>query len=463
MRAGTAAPRGASDAVPGEETGYSGPMATLHDPAVLAARRTRYLQLLGDDAALLVAPTHHHRNADTEYRYRQSSDLMYLTGWEDPEVVALFRPHSEQPFVLFVQPKDPEREVWTGIREGVVGARERYGADAAYPIHELAARLPALLFGYGTLHYRPGEDAVMDRTVFSAVRGMAKPAARNGGEIPWRYVEPGRLVGELRLRKEPGELALLREAARISAEAHVLAMRAGRGGVYEYELEAIIDGHFRRSGGNGPGYTTIVGGGKNACILHYVTNREALRPGELCLVDAGCEFQYYTADITRVFPVDGRFTGAQRELYEVVYAAERAAIDAARVGRPYRDLHDIAVRRLVEGMVALDILQGDVDDNIHRETFKRYYMHATGHWLGMDVHDAGAYWHGFSSRTMESGMVTTVEPGLYIPPDDTQAPEAFRGLGIRIEDDVHVTDGGPEVLTAACPSTLADVEAACRG
>lgn len=447
----------------GRAAGYTGVMSTHLDPAALAARRARYLQLLGDDAALLVAPAHHHRNADTEYRYRQSSDLVYLTGWEDPEAVALFRPKSEQPFVLFVQPKDPEREVWTGIREGVAGARERYGADAAFPIHELASRLPALLFGYGTLHFRPGEDPAMDRTVFGAVRGMAKPAARNGGEIPWRYVEPGRLVGELRLRKEPGELARLREAARISAEAHRMAMRAGRAGVFEYEIEAIIDGHFRRQGGNGPGYTTIVGGGKNACILHYVTNREALRPGELCLVDAGCEYQYYTADITRCWPVDGRFSGAQRDLYEVVLRAEVDAIEAARVGRPYRDMHDIAVRRLVEGMIALGLLEGDVDDNIHRETFKRYYMHGTGHWLGMDVHDAGAYWHGFSSRPLEEGMVTTVEPGLYIPPDDLQAPEAFRGLGIRIEDDIHVTADGPENLTLACPKTIADVEAACRG
>ncbi len=437
-------------------------MLTPIDATAFAARRARFLEGLGQDAALLVAPPHHHRNADTEYRYRQSSDLVYLTGWEDPEVVALFRPLSDQPFVLFVQPKDPEREVWTGIREGVAGAKERYGADAAYPIHELASRLPALLMGYATLHYRPGEDLVMDRSVFGAIRSMAKPAARNGGEIPWRFVDPGRLVGELRLRKEPAELALLREAARISCDAHVRAMGTGRPGVAEYEVEAVVDGHFRRQGGNGPGYTTIVGGGKNACILHYVTNREPLRDGDLCLVDAGCEVNYYTADITRTWPVGGRFSGAQRQLYEVVLAAQIDAIDAARVGRPYREMHDIAVRRLTEGMVRLGILQGDVTENIHNESFKRYYMHGTGHWLGLDVHDAGVYWHGFKSRTLEAGMVLTVEPGLYIPPDDTLAPEAFRGIGIRIEDDIHVTADGPENLTAACPKQVDDVEAACR-
>ena len=249
------------------------------DPGLHAARRARYLVALGSDAALLASPPHHHRNADTEYRYRQASDLFYLTGWEDPEAVALFRPGAEQPFILFVQPRDPEREVWTGRREGVEGAVDRYGADVAYPIAELPSRLGALLFGYSTLHCRPGEDAALDRTLFTAVRGMARPAARNGGEIPWRYVDAGRLVGELRLRKEPAELDLLREAARISCEAHRLAMGAGRAGVHEYEIEAIVDGWFRRNGGNGPGYTTIVGGGANACILHYVTNRDALRPG----------------------------------------------------------------------------------------------------------------------------------------------------------------------------------------
>jgi Xaa-Pro aminopeptidase len=230
--------------------------------------------------------------------------------------------------------------------------------------------------------------------------------------------------------------------------------------VHEYEIEAIVDGWFRRNGGNGPGYTTIVGGGANACILHYVTNRDALRPGDLCLVDAGCEYRYYTADITRTWPVSGRFSGPQRALYEVVLDAQLLAIDAARVGRNYKDMHDVAVRRLTEGMVELGLLKGSVDENIHQEAFKRYYMHGTGHWLGLDVHDAGQYWHGFASRLLEPGMVLTVEPGLYIPPDDEQAPAAFRGIGIRIEDDIHVTDAGPENLTAACPKSIADVEAA---
>lgn len=436
-------------------------MLSHTDPAVHAARRARYLEKLGDQAALLVAPLHAHRNADSEYRYRQSSDLFYLTGWEDPEAVALFRPLSEVPFILFVQPKDAEREVWTGIREGVEGATRRYGADAAFPIHELGSRLGPLLLGYGALHYRVGDDAALDRTVFGAIRAMAKPAGRNGGEIPWMCVEPGRLVGELRVRKEAGEIELLREAGRISGLAHARAMAVGRPGAFEYEVEAAVDGYFRSSGGNAPGYTTIVGGGKNACILHYITNREQLRDGDLCLVDAGCEYKYYTADITRTFPVNGRFSAPQRALYEVVLRAQLDAIDAARVGQPFKAMHDIAVRRLTEGMVDLGLLSGGVDELIHREAFKRYYMHGTGHWLGLDVHDSGAYWHGFDSRTLEAGMVVTVEPGIYVPPNDELAPTEFRGIGIRIEDDIHVTDEGPENLTASCPKSIEEVEAAC--
>lgn len=436
-------------------------MSAHPDRSFHAARRARFLAALGTEAALIVAPAHHHRNADTEYRYRQSSDLVYLTGWDDPEAVALFRPGAEQPFVMFVQPRDPEREVWTGRREGVEGALARYGADAAYPISELPSRLGTLLFGYATLHYRPGEDAALDRSLFAAIRSMAKPAARNGGDIPWRFHDPGRLVGELRVRKEPEELDLLREAARISCEAHRQAMMAGRPGVHEYEVESVVDGWFRLHGGNGPGYTTIVGGGDNANILHYVTNRDPLREGDLCLVDAGCEYRYYTADITRTWPVSGRFSGPQRELYEVVLEAQLQAIEAARVGRNYKDMHDVAVRRLTEGMVHLKLLTGGVEENIHQESFKRYYMHGTGHWLGLDVHDAGVYWHGFTSRKLEAGMVLTVEPGIYVPADDERAPAAFRGTGIRIEDDIHVTEAGPENLTAACPKTVAEVEAAC--
>lgn len=436
-------------------------MSRLPSPEALARRRAAFLDALGDDAALIVGSPHPLRNGDSEYRYRPCSDLYYLTGWADPEVAALFRPGADQPFVLFVQPRDREREIWTGLREGVEGARERYGADAAWTWSELGARLPLLLQGYATLHYRFGEHPDHDRTVFAALRSPARVAARNGLEVPHRVIDSGRLLGELRLTKTPEELELLRMAARISAEAHVEGMRVGRPGAWEYEVEAAVDHHFRRRGGDGPGYTTIVGGGNNANILHYVTNRDPLRAGDLCLVDAGCEYRYYTADITRTWPVDGRFTGPQRAVYEVVLRAQLHAIDAARAGRPYRDMHDAAVRTLTEGMVDLGLLDGDVAELIAEERYRRYYMHGTGHWLGLDVHDAGRYWIGPSSRALEPDMVLTVEPGIYIPADDAEAPEALRGIGVRIEDNIRVTAGDPEILTVDCPKSVADVEAAC--
>ncbi len=424
-------------------------------------RRTATLKALGDDALLVFGAPHRIRNGDSEYRYRQSSDLWYLTGWEDPESAALLRPGADLPFILFVQAKDRSREVWTGFRPGVEGARARFGADAAFPIAELPSRLGELLAGWGTLHYAFGDDGDHDRTVFSAIRGAARVAARNGLAVPQHIVDARRLLGEQRLFKDDAELATLRRAAAITAEAHIAAMRLGRPGVAEYEVEAEIDGLFRRRGGDGAGYTTIVGGGKNACVLHYIVNRDRLREGDLCLVDAGCEYACYTADVTRTWPVSGRFSAPQRRLYEIVLKAELAGIAAARAGRPYRGIHDAAVRVLTEGMVEVGLLEGDVPTLIAEEAHRRYYMHGTGHWLGLDVHDAGAYHLDGASRILAPGMVLTVEPGLYIPPDDESAPMEFRGIGIRIEDDVLVTAGEPEVLTAACPKSVADIEAAC--
>lgn len=436
-------------------------------PDVLANRRRRYtdrLFALGGEgaphAALLFGAHHANRNGDAEYRYRPCSDLYYLTGWEDPDVAALFRPGAEQEFLLFVQPKDREREVWTGIRPGVLGALAR-GADLAFPIVELDSRLGELLQGYGTLHYRYGESPARDSRIFRAASSSARAAARNGLEVPHVLVDPRRTLAEMRLVKDETELATLRQACALTAEAHVRAMRVGVPGAWEYEVEAEVDHTFRAGGGTGAGYNTIVGGGANACILHYITNREQLKDGDLCLVDAGCEFAYYTGDVTRTWPVNGRFSPAQKAVYEVVLEAQLAAIDAARSGRPFRDMHDAAVRVLTRGMVHLGLLVGEVDALIAGESFKKYYMHGTGHWLGLDVHDAGAYWAGFASRPLAPGMVVTVEPGIYVPPDDDSAPAPLRGIGIRIEDDILVTKGEPEVLTAACPKSIMDVEAAC--
>ena len=428
-----------------------------------ARRRAAVLERMGEGEAMLLFAAHHPiRNGDAEYRFRQLSDVLYLCGWEDPDAVVLLRPGAEHPFTMFVQPKDPEREIWTGIRAGPDGARERFGADAAYPIAELGERLGDLLVGVHTLHYAAGRDAEQDRRVLQAVSGVRRKARDAFKVVPDAFIDPGRLLHEMRLVKEPGELRKLREAARITSEAHIAAMKLAAPGVHEYELEALIDYTFRKQGGFGPGYTSIVGGGANACILHYITNREALRDGDLCLVDAGCEYAWYTADVTRTWPVNGRFTPAQKELYQLVLDTEVAVIEAARPGEVrFMDLHDLAIRKLTEGMVGLGLLEGAVDKLIEEKTYRRYYMHGTGHWLGMEVHDVGSYVGGGASRVLQPGMVFTVEPGLYIAPDDERAPKRFRGLGIRVEDDVLITEEGREVLTAACPKTVEDLEAVC--
>ena len=432
--------------------------------SMFADHRARTLAAMEPGSAMLIFSAHHRlRNADTEYPYRQRSDLYWLTGWTDPEAALLLLPGSKTPFVLFVQPKDPAQEVWTGIRPGPVGALEEYGADLAHDIGDLEERLPDLLMGCRTLYYEAMADAERDGLVRRSVARARRKARKDGPETPDAFIHPGRILHELRLRKSDAELALLREAAAITAEAHVEAMKATRPGAHEYELAALIDYTFRRRGGNGPGYESIVGGGANACILHYVTNRDPLNDGELVLVDAGCEYELYTADVTRTWPVNGSFTAPQRELYEVVLAAQLAAIDTLRPGREIREMHDAAVRSLTEGMVRLGLLEGEVDELIEADAFKRYYMHGTGHWLGIDVHDVGLYWADGASRRLEPGMVSTVEPGLYVAPDDEEAPERFRGIGIRIEDDVLVTEGEPEILTAAVPKTIEAIEALMRG
>lgn len=441
-------------------------MNTRPDLLLAAAQRARFLGSLGTDAALLFGAPERLRNGDAEYRYRPSSDVLYLTGWADPHCAVLLRPGAEQPFVMFVQPRDREMEVWTGRRLGPEGARELYGADAAYPIDELATRLPELLLGSRTLHYRFAEDAERDRMLVGALAKARKLARRNLLDVPDAFVDPARLLHEQRLRKTPEELAILRHAAAITREAHLRAMAITAPGVAEYELEGEIEGTFRRRGGTGAGYTTIVGGGANATVLHYIANDQPLQDGDLVCVDAGCEFRYYTADVTRTWPVNGRFTEAQRALYGAVLAAQKAAIEACRPGVTFKEVHDLTTRLLTESMVRLGLLPGDADDeavideHIEKGRQKRYFPHGTSHWLGLDVHDVGAYSGGGQSRALEPGMVLTVEPGLYVQPDDEDAPADLRGIGIRIEDDVLVTEAGPEVLTTGIPKEVDEVEAA---
>jgi Xaa-Pro aminopeptidase len=434
----------------------------MFDPSVFAARRAAYMQALGPGAvALIASPPERVRNGDSHYRFRQSSDLYYLTGFVEPESVLVLRPGADQDrVIMFVRPRDRDLEIWNGRRAGIEGAVERYGADAAYPIGELAERLAGLICSVAELHYALGVDDEMDARIASAISRL-RLTERRGKRPPRAVVDPQAGLHELRLRKSPDEIATLRKASAISAEAHRAAMAVGRPGSFEYEVEAVIDYTFRRRGGDGPGYGTIVGAGENATILHYVDNDRAIADGDLVLVDAGCEYHQYTADITRTWPASGRFSEAQRRVYQIVLDAEESAIAMARPGVSVDDIHQHCVRRLTAGMVELGLLTGEVDELIASLAYKRFYMHGTSHWLGLDVHDVGAYMPDGKHRPLEPGMVITIEPGLYIAADAEDVPAELRGIGIRIEDDVLITADGHEVLTAAAPKTIADVEAAC--
>lgn len=429
--------------------------------APFADHRARLLAALPEgEAVLLFGSSLRARNADNDYRFRQHSDVLYLTGWEDPDVAVLLRKGAAPNFVMFVQPKAPDLEVWTGVRPGPEGAVADYGADQAWSIDDLDKELPDLLLGCRALHYRFAEDAARDRQVSRALAAARKKSRRETWQpVPDAIIDPERLLHELRLFKSEAELSLLRRAAAITAEAHLAAMAMTAPGVPEYALEAEIEHIFRRRGGDGPGYPSIVGGGVNATILHYHANRDPLAAGTVVCVDAGCEYGWYTADVTRSWPVSGRFSEAQRAVYRAVLDVQKAVIEAVKPGVTWRELTDLAVRLLTEQLVALGLLQGEVDALIENKDYKRFYMHGIGHWLGLDVHDAGAYQRDGASRALEPGMVITVEPGLYIPVAD-DIPEGFRGVGVRIEDDVLVTADGHEVLTAAIPKEVDEVEAA---
>ncbi|MCP9930128.1 aminopeptidase P N-terminal domain-containing protein [Cyanobium sp. AMD-g] len=435
------------------------------DPALLARRRQRFLQQLGGVAAVIPGAalvTHH---ADVEHGFRQNSDFWYLTGFDEPGAVALFLPHRpDNPFVLFVEAKDPGAEVWNGFRWGCEGAVASFGADLAHPRSELAERLPEYLDGAEGIAFRVGRHPQVEPLVLAAW-GRQLDRAPRSGKAALGLVAPCPLLHELRLRKEPEELARLREAARISAEAHELARRVVRPGLSERQVQAVIEQHFLEQGARGPAYGSIVAGGDNACVLHYTANASRLRDGDLLLIDAGCSLDdYYNGDITRTFPVNGRFSGEQRALYELVLAAQEAAVAAVAPGQTAEGVHDTAVRVLVEGLVELGLLIGAVDGLIEQGAYRHLYMHRTGHWLGLDVHDVGAYRLGEHHVALEPGMVLTVEPGLYVsdrlavPEGQPAIAERWKGIGIRIEDDVAVSDHGHEVLTAAALKAPAAME-----
>ena len=424
----------------------------MFDPAMYAARRDDLMRAIGPTGVAIVRSLPQRlRNGDAYHRFRQSSDVVYLTGFVEPETTLIMRPGAEtERVVMFVRPRDPELEMWDGSRAGLEGAREHYGADAAYPANELERRLPELIANCEQLHYGLGLDEDMDHVVARTIARLRKTEKR-GQRPPHAVVDPRVALHELRLFKRPEELDAMRTAAKISAEAHVAAMHAGKPGSFEYEVEAAVDYTFRRRGSTGPGYTTIVGAGTHATVLHYVTNDAPIRDGDLVLVDAGCEIDHYTADITRTWPANGTFTPAQRRVYDIVLEAQVSAISLARPGATINEIHDHCVRALTAGMIELGLLSGHVDDRIADASYKKFYMHGTSHWLGLDVHDAGAYTIGGTARPLAANMVLTVEPGLYIAADAPDVPDQYRGIGVRIEDDVLVTAGPPDVLTSICP------------
>ena len=398
------------------------------------------------------------RSADSQFPFRQDSDFHYLTGFDHPDAVAVLRSDGGPVYTLFVEPRDRAAETWTGYRPGVEGAVADFGADEAYPVAELDGKLPALLERAQRLFHVLGRDAKLDARIVEILESM-RLRSRLGLVPAAEIIDPRRVLHELRLRKEPAELAIMRRAASISAEAHREAARLAEDGRFEYELEAMILYQFRRLGASGPAYGSIVGGGRNATVLHYIRNDQKLVDGELVLIDAGCELEGYASDVTRTYPVGGSYRGAQRAAYEVVLEAQLAGLALAKPGATLPAIHEATTRRLVEGMCELGLLSGSVDDLIRSEAHRRYYMHNTSHWLGLDVHDVGPYAVDGKPRPLEPGMVFTVEPGLYIAADDEKAPAELRGIGVRIEDDVVICADGCEILTAAIPKHPADVEA----
>ena len=420
-----------------------------------------FIKRLGNDSVAIVSSAHETtRSNDTHYRFRQDSDFYYLTGFEEPEAIAVIAPaNKEHPYMLFVRPRDPEKEVWDGRRAGVEGARERYGADAAFKVEEFEEKLAELLNGAGSLYYRIGNcNSDLDQTIIHQIRRM-RSMGRRGIRPPQAIIDTGSILHEMRLIKSDEEIETMQRAADIAAEGHIEAMKSARPGMMEYELEALIEYTFRRNGAAAPAYTTIVGGGANATILHYINNDAPLRDGDLLLIDAGAEYRGYASDITRTFPVNGRFTEAQRDIYELVLASQVACIEMSRPGVSIDELHERSVEILTEGMARLGLLKGEVSTLIKEEKYKQFYMHRLGHFLGMDVHDVGLYRVKDESRRVEPGMVTTVEPGIYIPVDTKDIPEKYLGIGIRIEDDVLITSEGHRVLSDKAPKHVEEIEA----
>ncbi len=436
-------------------------MATTHIPKAEYARRRKALmaQMEPDSIAILPAAAVAIRNRDVEHVYRQDSDFQYLSGFAEPEaVIALIPGREHGEYVLFCRERNPEREQWDGLRAGQEGAIRDFGADDAFPITDIDDILPGLIEGRDRVYSAMGSNPEFDRRLMEWIN-VIRSKARMGASPPNEFVALDHLLHDMRLYKSAAEVKVMREAAAISSRAHVRAMQACRAGLREYSLEAELDYEFRKGGAKMPAYGSIVASGRNSCILHYQQNDAVLKDGDLVLIDAGCEIDCYASDITRTFPVSGRFSAEQKAIYELVLKAQAAAFAVIAPGKHWNHAHEATVQVITEGLVELGLLKGSVDELIETEAYRAFYMHRAGHWLGMDVHDVGEYKVGGQWRELEPGMALTVEPGIYIAADNQNVAKKWRGIGVRIEDDVVVTRHGCEILTHGVPKTVAEIEA----
>ena len=422
----------------------------------------KFIEQIGKDAIAIVPAAHEvTRSYDTEFKFHQDPDFYYLTGFPEPDAIAVIAPSNKKnPYTLFVRPRDPKMETWYGRREGTDGAMKNYGADKALPIEKFESELAKLVNGHEKLYYRFGVDNKLDGQILQYLSAQRFRRLKTAYP-PHTIIDPITLIHEMRLHKTPEEIKLMQKSADIAADAHVLAMKKTRPGMNESQIESLMEAYMRDQGASGVAYNSIIGGGENACILHYVENNAPLKDGDLLLIDAGAQYKGYASDITRTFPVGGKFTKPQREVYNIVLDAEIKCLEATRAGTTIKERQKLSIELLTEGMKQLGLLKGKTKDLIRKKTYEKYYMHGVGHYLGLDVHDAGRYFTDHAakdSRPFAAGMVLTVEPGIYVPPDAKDAPVKYRGIGVRIEDDVLVTESGNVNLTAKVPKHAEEIE-----
>ena len=427
-------------------------------------RRSQLSRKVLEDSAIIVGSASvKSRISDTEYPYRQDSNFYYLSGYEEPESLILIRPnHEKEKFVIFCRDRDPLREQWDGFRSGQEGAVNDYGADSAYSINSLDELMPDLLEGTKNIYFSMSAPCGLDQKIAQWVEDIRKNT-RAGAEPPQNLLSLDSILHEMRLFKEGYEMDLMKKAADINTEAHIRAMQAVTPGMFEYQLEAEYLYAFNKNGARSPAYNSIVGGGNNSCILHYVENNAELKDGDLVLVDAGCEYQYYASDVTRTFPVNGKFSPEQKEIYSIVLEAHKQSMEQARPGNKWNLMHEKSVEVIIEGLLSIGLLKGSKEEHIEKGTYSKFYMHRIGHWLGMDVHDVGSYKKDGDWRDLEKGMVMTIEPGIYILDSLDDVDDKWKGIGVRIEDNIVINDSGFDVLTPNIPRTIEEVEQTVRG